>query len=125
MRLSASQSLKMKDVPCIIIPEDTPVEKLKEIVIKDNGAFGAWDYDMLANEWDDLPLTEWGVPAWKTEEEDEEIPGDLDAEQGAEKDNVVKITFPDVESLNKFMDMYQQELREMYGCNISVNGGMS
>lgn len=71
MRLSAAKALKMKDVPCIVMPEETPVEKLKEIVIKDNGAFGEWDYDLLANEWDDLPLTDWGVPAWNTEEEEE------------------------------------------------------
>ena len=38
------------------------IEKLREIVIKDNGSFGAWDFDMLANEWDDLPLADWGVP---------------------------------------------------------------
>ena len=44
------------------------MEKLREIVIKDNGAFGSWDYDMLANEWDDLPLSDWGVPAWSTED---------------------------------------------------------
>ena len=54
------------DVPAIVFPETTPVEKLKEIVLKDNGSFGAWDYDVLANQWDDLPLTDWGVPAWDT-----------------------------------------------------------
>ena len=44
------------------------IAKMKEIVLKDNGSWGAWDFDALANEWDDLPLTDWGVPAWKTEE---------------------------------------------------------
>lgn len=72
MRLSASKALKLKEVPCIIIPEDTPVDKLKEIVIKDNGSFGEWDYDLLANEWDSLPLPDWGVPAWETDEVDQE-----------------------------------------------------
>jgi hypothetical protein len=33
-------------------------------VLKDNGSWGAWDFDELANKWDDLPLTDWGVPAW-------------------------------------------------------------
>lgn len=64
MRLAASKALKLKEVPCIVLPPDLSADKLKEIVIKDNGAFGAWDYDNLANEWSDLPLTEWGVPAW-------------------------------------------------------------
>lgn len=56
-----------KDAPTILLPVDMPVEKMKEIVIKDNGAFGAWDFDALGNEWDDLPLADWGVPAWKAD----------------------------------------------------------
>ena len=69
MRLEASKLLKLEQVPCIIFDASTPVEKLAEIVIKDNGSFGSWDYDQLANEWDSNPLTEWGVPAWETEQE--------------------------------------------------------
>lgn len=67
MRFSALREMNAVDAPCMVMPENTPIEKLREIVIKDNGAFGSWDYDMLANEWDDLPLPEWGVPAWDTE----------------------------------------------------------
>ena len=66
MRFSALREMNEVDAPCYVMPEDTPIEKLREIIIKDNGAFGSWDYDMLANEWDDLPLSDWGVPAWDT-----------------------------------------------------------
>ena len=68
LRFEGVKKNKDKDAPCIIVPEDTPIGKLKEIVIKDNSSFGAWDYDALANEWDDLPLQDWGVPAWETDE---------------------------------------------------------
>lgn len=61
MRLSAVKSLGWKEMPCVVLPEGTSVEKLKEIVIKDNGSFGEWDMDALANDWDDLPLSDWGV----------------------------------------------------------------
>ena len=65
MRLSAVKSLGWKDMPCVVLPEGTSVEKLKEIVIKDNGSFGEWDMDALANDWDDLPLSDWGANvAW-------------------------------------------------------------
>lgn len=67
LRYEASKANKAKEVPVVVFPEDTPIAKLKEIVIKDNGSFGEWDMDALANEWDDLPLTDWGVPAWKPE----------------------------------------------------------
>ena len=66
MRFSALREMNEVDAPCYVMPEDTPIEKLREIIIKDNGAFGSWDYDMLANEWDDLPLCDFGVPAWET-----------------------------------------------------------
>ena len=71
MRLTAAKKLGLAEMPCAVLPADTPIETLKAVVIKDNGAFGAWDFDALANEWDDLPLTDWGVPAWKTEVDEE------------------------------------------------------
>lgn len=78
MRLSACRELGMKEIPCYVFPESTPTAKLKEIVIKDNGSFGAWDFDMLANEWSDLALSDFGVqiPEDWTEEtkEKEDIP---------------------------------------------------
>lgn len=70
MRYEASRLNKAADVPCFVLPEDTPVDKMKEIVIKDNGSWGAWDYDSLANEWDDLNLGAWGVPHWEAPAEE-------------------------------------------------------
>ena len=67
LRFEGCKANRDKDAPCVIIPEDTPVAKMKEIVLKDNGSFGSWDFDLLANEWDELPLTDWGVPAWETD----------------------------------------------------------
>lgn len=67
LRLAALRKLGAADAPVFTLPADTPIDKLREIVIKDNGSFGSWDYDSLANEWDDLPLTDWGVPAWESD----------------------------------------------------------
>jgi DNA modification methylase len=88
LRYEGARANKEKEVPAIIFPEDTPVEKLKEVVIKDNGAFGAWDYDALANEWDDLPLGDWGVPAWETESEDKPLEGEASEDEFDETDAV-------------------------------------
>ena len=71
LRLEGARKNKTKEIPCIIVPEETPTDKLKEIVIKDNGSFGSWDFDELANKWDDLPLVDWGVPAWDNSVADE------------------------------------------------------
>ena len=70
LRLAALKHLGRKDVPVYVLPEDTPIDKQKEIVIKDNGSFGEWDYDELANQWDDLPLADWGVPSWEATEDE-------------------------------------------------------
>ena len=93
MRLSALKFLKAKDVPCIVFPEDTPIDKLKEVVIKDNGSFGAWDFDQLANEWGDLPLVDWGVPAWETERADATLSEDAvddDFDESEVKESICK-----------------------------------
>lgn len=84
LRYEASRKNKAEEVPAVIFPEDTPIAKLKEIVIKDNGTFGAWDFDALANEWDDLPLTDWGVPAWEAPKEDNADKMDLSDQLGYE-----------------------------------------
>lgn len=60
MRYRAAKQLKYKDVPAIIMAGLTEDQE-REIAIKDNGSFGDWDYEALANEWSDLPLAEWGI----------------------------------------------------------------
>ena len=60
MRYYAMKELSFKD--CIVkIAEGLTPEQKKEFIIKDNSNFGEWDMDLLANEWSDLPLAEWGV----------------------------------------------------------------
>lgn len=61
MRLQALNRLGYTDVPCIIIPQDTPVDKLRNYIIKDNGDFGDWDYQALTASWDTLELQEWAI----------------------------------------------------------------
>lgn len=39
-----------------------------EFIIKDNGDFGTWDYDMLANQWNADDLCDWGVDVWQNKE---------------------------------------------------------
>lgn len=64
MRFAAVKALGWDEVDAHIVPEETALQTKKEIVLKDNGSFGSWDYDELANNWDDQPLGDWGVKAW-------------------------------------------------------------
>lgn len=53
----------LESVPCVTYQPEDEADQLtiKRRAMKDNGSFGSWDYDELANAWDDLPLEDWGV----------------------------------------------------------------
>lgn len=91
LRYEGCKKNKEKDLPCFVLPETTSVEKMKEIVIKDNGTFGGWDYDALANEWDDLALTDWGVPTWDTEQEAAAAPQEVQEDDFDEEQDEIHI----------------------------------
>ena len=63
MRYKALKELKMNEVPASWVKKTSELteEQKKQFIIKDNNSFGEYDYDMLANEWSDLPLQDWGV----------------------------------------------------------------
>ena len=60
MRVLALRKAGAKEATAKVVTGLTPEQK-REFVIKDNGQWGAWDFDLLANGWDDLPLVEWGI----------------------------------------------------------------
>lgn len=67
-RLKACQELKYKEVWFEDGSKWTK-EQQAEFIIKDNTHYGDWDYDMLANEWDETKLKAWGVTGFPFEEE--------------------------------------------------------
>lgn len=90
MRLRAYRELGWKEVPCCILPEGMPTDKLREIVIQDNNPFGETDWDMIANEWDIEELKDWGVDlpeSWNTSEAEEQKEAEEDdfSDEDAEK----------------------------------------
>lgn len=66
MRLRASQEAGLKEV-WIDVAEGWSEEQKAEFIIKDNVGFGDWDWDILANEWDNEQLNEWGLDVWQPE----------------------------------------------------------
>ena len=60
MRLKACKEAGLKEV-WIEVAENLTEEQKKEFIIKDNVGFGEWEWDMLANEWDAVELTDWGL----------------------------------------------------------------
>lgn len=93
MRLEAVKALKWKEMPCVILPKSLPVEKLKEIVIKDNSSFGEWDMEALSDEWDDLPLSDWGTDISWDEGERSDAMGAVKSSQEEEPDEDDRTAF--------------------------------
>ena len=60
MRLKACIEAGLKDVP-VKQAKDLTEEQQKEFIVKDNVGYGEWDWDDLANNWDEQLLTEWGL----------------------------------------------------------------
>lgn len=83
MRLKACLEAGLKEVPVVKVAE-WDVARQKEFVIKDNLGYGEWDWEVLANEWEEEKLEEWGLDVWVAEammEEDMKEgdgPGSLD-----------------------------------------------
>jgi ParB-like chromosome segregation protein Spo0J len=60
MRLKACIEAGLKDVP-VKQAKDLTEEQKKEFIVKDNVGYGEWDWNELANNWDEQLLTDWGL----------------------------------------------------------------
>jgi len=79
MRLLALRKSGANEATVKIVSGLTTEQK-REFVVKDNATFGEWDFDLLANEWGDLPLDDWGLDLPEEWLKDPETEGNADAE---------------------------------------------
>jgi ParB-like chromosome segregation protein Spo0J len=59
MRYKACKEAGLKEIPIIVT--DLTEEQQREFLIKDNTSGGEWDWEVLANEWDNEQLESWGL----------------------------------------------------------------
>jgi hypothetical protein len=134
MRLHAALRLSYKEVPIIVAAGLTEAEQ-REFVVKDNASFGEWDYNVLANEWSDLPLEAWGInlPADWLSEPEEASQGGLGSDDGPrdgepeaeEKPCSLTITFESPEQLQAAESDIQELIdREYPGATCVIQVGM-
>lgn len=98
MRYEAIKSLKMAEVPDDWVKrvEELTEDQKKEFIVKDNVGFGDWDWDAIANEWDDLPLDDWGL----------DVPG-FEAVEPLEATEDNFDTTPPIEAKTVLGDLYE------------------
>ena len=102
-------------------PTKTYLEYCKAITIVDNTHAGTWDWDILANEWEQTELEGWGLDGFPFE--DEPSYEDLIGEE-KNKPASMKITFKTVEQLQEAENDIQELIdRKFQGAFYSVSAG--
>lgn len=110
MRLRACKEAGLNEV-WIEKVENFTEEQKQEFIVKDNVGFGDWDWDILANQWDNAKLGEWGMDVWQPQE-DVELE-DFFKEDAAVKDesNSFKITLEYTEEdYNKINEAFKKHI---------------
>jgi ParB-like chromosome segregation protein Spo0J len=60
MRLKACKEARLKEV-WVLKADELTEQQQREFIVKDNVGFGEWDWDVLANEWNNQQLEDWGM----------------------------------------------------------------
>lgn len=121
MRLKACKEAGLKEVP-IIKASNLTEEQQREFIIKDNVGFGEWDWEQLANQWNENDLIEWGLelPDMKIEESAEE--DDFDIPETVETDIVLGDLFEigehrllcgDSTQIDTFKKLFENQLADL------------
>lgn len=115
------QALKALEIPLEAkffkeLIDYTPEEK-REFAIRDNVELGEWDDDILANEWSDLPLNEWGIltGSWQDDLDVNEMWKGMPDFNGIKEGNAFRsiiIHFETQEQVDNFAKLLGQTITE-------------
>jgi hypothetical protein len=109
MRLRALQELGFTDIDEAWVKRssDLTEEEKKRFIIADNVAFGEWDWDTLANDWEVVDLEAWGldIPQFN---QDVNL-DDFFEESNEQKEEKFKITLEYTEDdYNQVIDLFKK-----------------
>ena len=93
-RYKAYKKLGWENVLCKVLPEDTPKEKLREYVMKENMHYAEND-DKMLNQWNLKELADWRVPIKIKAKEKKERPEVEFTEILSESHNYIVLYFDD------------------------------
>lgn len=93
-RYKAYKKLGWENVLCKILPEDTPKEKLREYVMKENMHYAEND-DKMLNQWNLKELADWRVPIKIKAKEKKEMPEVEFTQILSESHNYIVLYFDD------------------------------
>ena len=104
----------------VVRTDNMTEEERREFIIKDNVGFGAWDWDMLANDWDKDILSEWGMDVWESSNSD--IDSFFQDKEDAGKEQGLHITVhvpKDKEAdMNEIRQVVEEAVQEYTGVTV-------
>ena len=110
-RLKVMKQLGYTEAPCKVLDIETPPEKIRAYIIKDNVNFGEEDWDLIQEDWDMISLQDWGFEFESDETESDKE--DLKSEEKI-KQVTLKIIFENTEQLKKAEIDIQEILDRKY-----------
>jgi len=111
MRYKACIEAGLKDIPVKVAKGLTEAQK-KEFIIKDNVGFGEWDWNLLANDWNEKQIEEWGLDVWQPEE-DIDVVSEL--KEVSEIDSTYEVTITCKDKIEQ-KDIYKRLKEQGYNC---------
>lgn len=125
LRTTSAKSLNWDTLEAVLYTPETEDDRVtvKRRAMLDNGSFGDWDFDALANEWDDLDLEGWGIPAWKVGSVDLDAVDALFEDSNKpkkEEELTLTITIPKLyeDNIEDIESAVKVTLEEWVGCTI-------
>lgn len=119
LRTTAAKALKWETFDAMLYTPETEEDRatIKRRAILDNGSFGEWDMDMLANEWDDLPLREWGIDMPDWEQKDVQVLEEKEHDDLSAKINALYQICIDCADEQE-QEQFYNELKDNYPCRV-------
>ena len=119
LRTTAAKALNWETFDAMLYTPETEEDRatIKRRAILDNGSFGDWDMDMLANEWDDLPLREWGIDMPDWEQKDVQVLEEKEHDDLSAKINALYQICIDCADEQE-QEQFYNELKDNYPCRV-------
>ena len=109
MRYKASIEAGLKEVP-VKIAKGLTQEQKNQFIIKDNVGFGDWDWAMIANEWNTIKITEWGLDVWENQDDRNDMP-EFDNKDLTPKRQLI-ISFRNEDDIKTFANLIKQNITD-------------
>lgn len=81
MRLKACKEAGLKEV-WVLKADDLTEAQQREFIVKDNVGFGEWDWDIIANEWNNEQLQDWGMDVIGFDVDEDDLSDDFSLPDG-------------------------------------------